>query len=291
MASENLAACILCESPRLDWPDREFNVCRCGACGLVFENPRPNPGSIVRFYSQPTQYEAWLNENPARERLWKRRLAKMARHRKPGSLLDIGTGIGQFLNLAKAEFAEVQGTEVSESAIGIARDKYGLKVLQGDAESLDFLDREFDNITLFHVLEHVGSPRRLIAKCHSLLGPQGVLFIAVPNDIVSLGAVKRRILARLESRAARKRSRVGLPRLSLDGGMDEIHLAHFTPGVLAGFLASAGFQVLETSLDPFYAASGARLLKMGLLYRLFSALRFVTGLNLYGTIWICARRL
>lgn len=290
MASENISNCILCESPGLDWPDREFNVCKCGACGLVFENPRPDAASIIRFYSQPLQYDAWLKESSARESLWERRLAKMAPHRRSGSILDIGTGIGQFLHLASPFFTTVTGTEVSESAIAIAKEKFGLEILQGEAEPLDFKGRTFDNISLFHVLEHVGNPKLLIGKCRALLNPHGMLFIAVPNDIASMGAIKRRIMRRLESASPRLRSVVGLPRLSLEGGMDEIHLSHFTPQVLTRFLAGAGFQVLESSLDPFYAATGVNLVKMDLLYRIFSAIHALTGLNLYGTIWISARK-
>lgn len=290
MGLEHLSACILCESPGISWPDRDFNVCACEKCGLVFENPRPDPGSIVEFYSRPMQYDGWLKESQARQALWKRRLAKMRPHIRPGSLLDIGTGIGQFLDVAKPGFTRVAGTEVSASAIGIAKRKYGLDLMQGDAEALDFRGETFDNITIFHVLEHVGSPRRLIEKCRGLLNPGGALFIAVPNDIASAGAVKRRLQSSLSPAGRRARSAVGLPRLTLDGSMDEIHLSHFTHPVLTRFLSGNGFQVLESSLDPFYAAAGLNLIKMGFLYRTFSLLRAITGVNLYGTIWICARR-
>jgi SAM-dependent methyltransferase len=290
MGTENLAACILCESPSLSWPDREFNVCRCGSCGLTFENPRPVAADIAGFYSKPMQYDGWIRESGARDRLWRRRLAKMAPRRRPGSLLDIGTGIGQFLHLAKGSFTTVTGTEVSESAIEIARGKYGLEVMRGEVETLDFAGRTFDNITLFHVLEHVGSPRRVLEKCRALLNPNGVIFIAVPNDIASIGAVKRRLERRLPGAARTGRSVIGLPRLTLDGTMDEVHLSHFTAGVLMGFLSGAGFEVLESSLDPFYAASGAALVKMDLLYRTFSLMHAATGVNLYGTLWVCARK-
>lgn len=236
------------------------------------------------------QYNEWLKELPARERLWKRRLGKMERFRKTGNLLDIGTGIGQFLSLAKGSFTEVMGTEVSESAIEIAQKKYGLTILHGQAETMDFQGKRFDNITLFHVLEHVGSPKQMISKCHAMLNPQGILFIAVPNDIASLGAVKRRLVRRLTSATNRVSSIVGLPKLTLEGKLAEIHLSHFTQPVLTSFMKNAGFTVLQSSLDPFYCETGLRLLKMGLLYQFFSLVKALTGVNVYGTIWICARK-
>lgn len=290
MEQETLLACILCGDSGIEAADRENNLGRCRACGAVFESPRPSQQAIISFYSQPGQYGSWVEEERARNRLWRRRLAKLENHRKPGSLLDIGTGIGQFLAVAKKSFTEVTGTEVSTSAIAIAREKYALEVLHGQAEDMDFGGRTFDNITLFHVLEHVLSPKRLLEKCRGLLTTGGVLTIAVPNDIASLGAVKRRLQARLGSGSGGPQGVFGLPRLTLDGSMDEIHLSHFTEPVLAKYLAGAGFGILESSLDPFYAATGPRLFKMHCIYRMFSLVKRVTGVNLYGTIWICARK-
>jgi SAM-dependent methyltransferase len=290
MERETLAACILCGDPGIEAADRENDLGRCRACGLVFENPRPTQQAIIDFYSRPGQYGEWLEAEGARDRLWKRRLAKLEAHRKPGSLLDIGTGIGQFLAVAKARYAEVAGTEVSTGAIAIAREKFALEILHGQAEDLDFRGRTFDNITLFHVLEHVLSPKRLLEKCRDLLAPGGVLTIAVPNDIASLGAVKRRLQARLGSGPGGPRGAYGLPRLTLDGSLDEIHLSHFTEPVLSRYLAGAGFAILDSSLDPFYACAGSRLLKMHGLYRAFSLVKRITGVNLYGTLWISARK-
>jgi ubiquinone/menaquinone biosynthesis C-methylase UbiE len=290
MGIENLSACILCDSPDLSWPDREFHVCRCRACGLTFENPRPEAADIAAFYSRPTQYDGWIKDSESRDRLWKRRLAKMAPRIRPGSLLDIGTGIGQFLHHAKGRFTRVTGTEVSGTAIAIAREKYGLDVMQGQVESLDFGDARFDNVTLFHLLEHVGSPRGVLEKCRTLLNPSGVIFIAVPNDIESVGAVMRRFQDRFQGGAVRSRSKVGLPKITLDGTLDEIHLSHFTQDVITRSLAAAGFEVLERSLDPFYVADGLRLAMMEFHYRTFSVLHAVSGINVYGTIWICARK-
>ena len=100
-------------------------------------------------------------------------------------LLDVGTGIGQFLHHARPHFTDVQGTEVSASAVRVAQEKYGLKVHQGRVEEMGFPPESFNNITLFHVLEHVPDPADMVACCRNLLRADGVLAIAVPNDVLA----------------------------------------------------------------------------------------------------------
>ncbi len=288
MNMETLRACVLCGSGDIRQTDAEKHYAACLACGAVFDSPRPALENIVAFYSLPGQYNEWVAAGTERDRLWKRRLGKMRKRAKAGSLLDIGAGIGQFLHHARSLFSPVKGTEVSRSAIDLAKEKFAIDLIPGTAETIDFGGERFDNITLFHVLEHVPDPRALLKVCRDLLVPGGMLFIAVPNDIASLGAIKRRLL-----RALGKEKRFGvygLPAITLDGSMDEIHLTHFTAPVLARFLRSSGFKAEDLSLDPFYAAKGFALVKYTLIYRLCSAFAFLTGKNVYGTIWAAAKR-
>ena len=152
---------------------RDF-LSSCQDCGLVFDNPRPSVEAIEAYYSQESQYDGWLRQLDERSRLWTRRLRKMRRHCNSGSLLDIGTGIGQFLSLARTEYSPVLGTEISSTAIEIANRLYGLNILKGDIEALQISQR-FDNVTAFHVLEHVHQPSHFLACCQRLLKPGGLL--------------------------------------------------------------------------------------------------------------------
>src|SRR5262249_10235945 len=152
ISMETLDACLVCRSSRLESVDSEWHFCRCAECGYVFDNPRPTYDELVAFYSQPAKYDHWLRRENARDALWKRRVKKLLPHRQAGNLLDVGTGIGQFLHHAKPFFSQVHGTEVSESAIATAREKYGLLIDRGQVEEMNFPAASFDNLTLFHVL-------------------------------------------------------------------------------------------------------------------------------------------
>jgi ubiquinone/menaquinone biosynthesis C-methylase UbiE len=285
---EVVLSCNLCRSDRIQKVDSEFNFCRCDSCGYVFDSPRPSFAQVSAFYSQTGKYNIWLKEERARDMLWKRRLKKLLPRSAGGRLLDIGAGIGQFLHHAQPLFASVVGTEVSESAVAIAKQKYGLALLAGQVEELDLPPDDFDIITLFHVLEHVPDPRMLIDRCQAILKPSGMLLIAVPNDVLAWSSTIKKLGKRLLIRPFQKFSPVlGISRA---GASREIHLSHFTPSVLRQLLESPGLHVVEESLDPYYVSSGVRLFLDSAYYALHRLLHAALKVNRYDTIWMVARK-
>lgn len=285
---EVVTACNICRSNRIQKVDAEFNFCRCDACGYVFDSPRPSIAEIAWFYSQAGKYDSWLQQEQARDLLWKRRLRKLLPHRAGGSLLDIGAGIGQFLHHAQPLFTHVTGTEVSSSAVRIAKQKYGLELLAGEVEDLDLPANSFDNITLFHVLEHVPDPARLIDRCRDMLRTKGILVIAVPNDILAWSSTVKKVGKRLGLKPFQKFSPVlGIARA---GTSREIHLSHFTPAVLRQLVELSGLVVVEESLDPYYVSSGARSIMNHVYYALHRMLHRAFKINRYETIWMVARK-
>ncbi len=290
-AFEHLANCRLCLGRNISLFDGTASIWRCRECGYFFDNPRPGPEEIERFYSRPVQYDAWLADATERERLWKRRLQKVLPYAKPGSLLDVGAGIGQFLALARNDFVEVAGTEVSSAAVKIAAQRYGLRLLQGRIEEIDFRHRTFDNITLFHVLEHVHEPLETLVRCRQLLSPGGVLFVAVPNEVSSLAGIRRRVLFRTGLKRVRRLGILGIPRIALDGSLAEIHLSHFTSGALSRALARNGFRTIDRGLDQYYVARGAQEEAATRRYNRYALFFAVTGINLYETMWLAARKI
>jgi SAM-dependent methyltransferase len=223
--------------------------------------------------------------------LWVRRLMKMRRTARPGNLLDVGSGTGQFLHVARDYFTEVRGTEVSSSAVAIARSKYGLSLLQGTLDSVSLPAESFDNITAFHVLEHVPNPRAMIRECNSLLRMGGVLVIAVPNDHRPVRSMLRMGLGSIGVRRYRKATRLGLQKIRLDGSMGEIHLSHFSPRVLRHLLADNGFKILKEGLDPYFVpATGLKKLRQNARYLVGCAVQELTGVNIYDTIWMVGQK-
>jgi len=304
---ETLSRCGVCDGSTITSIDPANRICRCEQCGYVFDNPRPTLRAIVAFYSQLGKYDSWLKEEEDRSLHYRRRLEILKRHRSSGSLLDVGTGTGQFLSIARESFT-VLGTEVSESAVRIARNKYGLDVKQGQVEDIQF-DTQFDVITLFHVLEHVPNPLPTLQRCRELLNPDGILVVAVPNDLLGSKAILKRLLA-LAGIGGFKGRRYGLGGIRLDGTptevhllnfkprrgfflpnspTTEIHLSHFTPTVLRRLVERSGLTAAREDLDPYTHTSGIRKTADDIHFAICSFILRLSGLNLYDTILIVAK--
>lgn len=290
MKLEYLNECNLCKSKDITPVDSSHNIFKCNRCGYIFDNPRPAFDEIINFYSRENQYDSWLKEKKGRDILWQRRLKMVKKFEDTGALLDIGTGIGQFLYFARHDF-EVQGTEISESAIKAAKEEYNLNLIKGKIEDIDFGDRRFDVITLFHTLEHVPDPSSVIEKCHDLLSEEGVLVIAVPNEINSF--IKRpikRLLSTLRVGKFKKYGKFGLPKIELNGSLNEIHLSHFTVPTLKKWLNGKNLTIVKNSLDPYYTATGIKKFIHDLLYFIFLTIKNTFKVNIYDSIWIAAKR-
>ena len=288
-----LKQCCICTSVDLDIVDEVADVQYCKECDYYFDNPRPDSDEIDEFYSAPGQYDDWLVEEDARDRLWLRRLKLILRHSQGGTLYDIGSGVGQFLHLARKHFSSVGGSEVSESAIDIARVKYGLEL---DHRHFDLIYEQsavkVDNVTLFHVLEHVQDPTILMKSCNGMLNDNGLIFVAVPNDVESLRArVKRFALSfGLNLGKTKLVGKFGLPKVKLDGSLQEIHLSHFTVQCLGMLFEKTGFEVISVSPDPYYVVSRVREPGEAFFVFVCRVVMKLFSINLYDTTLVVGRK-
>jgi SAM-dependent methyltransferase len=101
------------------------------------------------------------------------------------SVLDVGCGTGYGTAvMAAAGAARCTGVDVAEEAVAQARERFGadgVEFVRGDATALPFGDAEFDLVTCFEVIEHVGEQRAVIAELARVLRPGGVMLISSPN--------------------------------------------------------------------------------------------------------------
>jgi SAM-dependent methyltransferase len=152
---------------------------RCRKCGLIRMHPLPPLGAAGEDYQgfdlgtykkfmetfRVPQYErdlAWMRESGAR-----------------GRLLDVGCGLGEFLDVAVWGGFQAAGVEPSPTASGIAAERH--PVVRGELLDADLGGRRFEAVTLWSVLEHVPSPPDVLARVASLLEPGGILALRVPD--------------------------------------------------------------------------------------------------------------
>lgn len=193
----------------------------CMDCGSLWLDPRPDVESLPHAYDQYYTHAAESEDLPDRGagglawRLirgylnrrfgmrrqpantlghtifsliepWRLKLDYYGRHLTrsrfphPGTLLDIGCGNGAFLGRASEMGWQVAGCEPDPKAVATCR-ALGLDVTLGDAFDPSFNGRQFDVITLSHVIEHVTRPSELLHRVFTLLHPSGVFWMALPN--------------------------------------------------------------------------------------------------------------
>jgi len=97
--------------------------------------------------------------------------------------LDVGCATGEFLDLLKSYniFNEYYGTEWSKGFVGYAKNEFGFKITEEIDTSI-----KYDFISYYHVLEHIQSPDKELAKIRNILNDDGLLYIAVPTWFVDI---------------------------------------------------------------------------------------------------------
>jgi hypothetical protein len=82
--------------------NRQFDVMRCGSCGVGFTSPQLVAGDLQRYYTR--EYYS-LDNNAELEKATRphnqARIDRIRRFMKGGRLLDIGAGTGMFLKTAR----------------------------------------------------------------------------------------------------------------------------------------------------------------------------------------------
>lgn len=224
---EPVSACPACgarETRRL-LHERGRDVVRCTHCGLAFLHPFPAVQELAEIYSgsyyaRDDVYAASLS----------REIAGTLRRLLPsGRILDVGSGAGEFLELARGAGYEVHGLDTSESA-RFHSERSGIPFTKADLTTLDAGDGSFDAITMWDVIEHLTEPRAYLAAARRLLRPGGVLVIKTPDIQASVMA-----LAKMLSRFRRARGVLGYP----------AHLLYFDARSLRRLIEEAGFEILD----------------------------------------------
>jgi 2-polyprenyl-3-methyl-5-hydroxy-6-metoxy-1,4-benzoquinol methylase len=192
---------------------------RCPECGLLWLSPRLTRASIglaygdyythqdlsARFFGRlRAATRALVLEDGLGDRGRKRPIARVVlggvlsaipfvaerveplvvefRHRGPQRLLDVGSGDGVFLAAMQGAGWDVSGLEPDPVAARRAREKLGVRVLDGSLDTVDPGAGAFDVVTARHVLEHVHDPVAFLTSCYRALRPGGRLIVLTPNS-------------------------------------------------------------------------------------------------------------
>lgn len=113
-----------------------------------------------------------------------RKVLEKAREINPDamSLLDFGSGKGQFLAVAKTAGWRGLGIETATERADFARKNYEADVLNEYYQGGKIRQGNFDLISMNHVLEHLPDPLTLVSRlAEDNLASDGLLYIEVPR--------------------------------------------------------------------------------------------------------------
>jgi 2-polyprenyl-3-methyl-5-hydroxy-6-metoxy-1,4-benzoquinol methylase len=164
----------------------ELRLVRCRQCAMIYVNPVLAEYASGQYYDQAgTDYylsPAKLESDYATVR-FERELRIFRTHCQGGTVLDVGCSSGAFLFQLNRRFPrsyQVLGTDVSGPPLDYAESR-GVAVVRGNFPEQDFGQQRFDAVTFWAVVEHLLEPQSFLAKAWSVLKPDGLCFVLVPN--------------------------------------------------------------------------------------------------------------
>jgi hypothetical protein len=202
-----------------------FDVCQCRACLALFANPCFTPyGFGVLFEEAGQSYGA----SPGRfdEQIdW---LGKRGLLKDGATLLDVGCSDGGFVRRLPAGMLGI-GVDIDQPSIDralAARNGANAEFYAADFEQFE-IGQKVDVITMFHVLEHLPSPRVVLEHLASMSSSDTRLLVEVP--ILERGSTN-----------------------DINGFFSVQHLTHFSRASLENLMGTSGWRVIETQIQPDY---------------------------------------
>lgn len=165
----------------------DYQLRRCHLCELEFSEPMVEP---------PPEFYPWLtNSNvhyPSERWEWgecKRRLQVSSVTQtidSPAIVVDVGCGDGRFLKeLEDLNRVRAIGLDINRDVVDVCRDQ-GLEAICGTFASVsNQLPDGVHAVTLWHVIEHVADPVRVLLETGALLSEKGSIFFSVPLSPLS----------------------------------------------------------------------------------------------------------
>lgn len=152
----------------------KFSVYYCRKCETGFTHPIPK--NLSQYYHS----HYWISPGitgQIKDVLFKffqrRRIDWVSGYVKKGSVLDIGSGEGNF------------GKNAPASLEVLSVDSVTAQIKNPDVKKVDFLkwktDRKFDAVVFWESLEHTTNPQAYLKKTSQVLKKRGVIFIEYPR--------------------------------------------------------------------------------------------------------------
>jgi SAM-dependent methyltransferase len=163
-------------------PDQvHYRWVRCNLCKLMRSDPIYDL-NLLELYKESTFEYSQETENLKKTYF---RLAKYAIKDSffEKSILEIGGGNGFFLEeMISAKAKSIAGVEPSKSAIDKSAPNVKPYMICDQMRNGLFPSNYFDLVAMFHVMDHLSDPLKVIEAIYEVLKPGGKILIAIHNE-------------------------------------------------------------------------------------------------------------
>ncbi|MEK7543789.1 MAG: methyltransferase domain-containing protein [Patescibacteria group bacterium] len=230
--NEIIQKCRYCNSKEIAAYKKidEFIICYCEKCHLLFtaSNVVDIKGKVNKEWYSDQYISNYLKQELKLKKRFRQKIQEIELVKKGGKLLDLGCGVGLFLEtmLETANYKWVlHGVEINEGLIVEAKRRLGQKISNlhlGRLTTLRFEKDFFDCITCFDVLEHDDQLESTLREIKRILKPSGTLLIQSPNQFSAMSYLCGALW---------------------DWWAVPDHIFHFNPRSLSSILVSKGFHI------------------------------------------------
>jgi len=163
---------------------------QCCVCRSLSLFPGLSDVELEKYYAQSYDYATFKTMQKGKQaeaRIRINRMNDLHNGSCPKDVLDVGANCGHFLHVAQESDWTVKGIELSAEALNYAKETYGLSLKHGGVDLLYADTFQYDALTMWHVLEHIQQPAKVIKGVANHLKTGGIFACAIPN-IESLSA-------------------------------------------------------------------------------------------------------
>lgn len=160
----------------------EFIHMECGGCGVItIANP---PKDLSQYYPNtyhhPHKDINVLKGNAFHESY---KIDIVKKFKNSGELLEIGPSYGAFTYLASQSGFSVTAIEMDKECCNFLKTVVDIDVIESSEpeNALKELNKKFDVICLWHVIEHLPNPFQVLSAMFSSLKEGGIIVLAAPN--------------------------------------------------------------------------------------------------------------
>lgn len=155
---------------------------KCPKCGLIFISPRPTFTEIVNLYSNDqASTEKHISASFIKRIHARHNLRIIKKFTKSGSMLEIGAGVGYFLDEAREKGFDVYGTEFNKSKADFIRNNLEIPCEESPLNISLFNKKKFDIIYHCNVISHFYNPISEFQKINAKLKKNGIVVFETGN--------------------------------------------------------------------------------------------------------------